>query len=190
MKKLLPLPLLLFALFLTAAVQAQTKKVGTKNQNTVEVPPPPQEDRTGATKIDALPTIEFDSTAAPNDELTRELKKMLQLTDAVNLGLSTAENMLQQQKRAADNDEMNQFFTVFLKELKSPRVYSLFENIFVKIYRKHYTLAEVKQLNQFYATPLGKKTIQVTPATSVESQEQCGKLGQMLAMEVFQQMQE
>ena len=177
------------ALLLTVTVQAQTQRVGSKKQSTGDVAPPEVE-ALKATKIDALPSVQFDSSMAPNDELTRELKKMLQLTDAVNIGLSTAENMLLQQKKAAENNEMNTFFTAFLKELKSPRVYSLFENIFVKIYRKHYTLAEVKQLNQFYATPLGKKTIQVTPATLMESQEQCGKLGQMLAMEVFQQMQD
>lgn len=188
MKKLLPLPVLLLALLLTVTVQAQTKKAGSKRG--AEEAAPSKVEVVEATKIDALPSVQFDSSLAPNDELTRELKKMLQLTDAVNIGLANAENMLLQQQKASGNEEMNAFFTVFLKELKSPRVYSLFENIFVKIYRKHYTLAEAKQLNQFYATPLGKKTIQVTPATLMESQEQCGKLGQMLAMEVFQQMQD
>ena len=84
---------------------------------------------------------------------------------------------------------MGVFFDEFLKEIKSPRVYTLFENIFVKIYRKHFTLEEAKQLSQLYSAPLGKKTIRVTPLTMQESQVECGKLGHMLAMEIYSQME-
>lgn len=188
MQKLFTVSALMLALVLSSYVQAQTKSSKPAKSETV-VATPPDVEQLKATKIDAEPVAQFDSSLAPNDELTREIKRMLKLSDAVNMGLLTAESMIQQQKAANDNEELNEFFTAFLKEIKSPRVYTLFENIFVKIYRKHFTLEEAKELSKFYSTPLGKKTIQLTPLTMQESQAECGKLGQMLAMEIYEKME-
>jgi hypothetical protein len=187
MQKIISLPVLLLALLLSVTATAQTKASKGKKQAVAEAPPAMEQ--LEDTKIDAVPAVQFDSSLAPNDELTREIKRMLQLSDAVKIGLSTAEKLIQQQKESNSSEEMGVFFDEFLKEIKSPRVYTLFENIFVKIYRKHFTLEEAKQLSQFYSTPVGKKSIQVTPLTLQESQVECGKLGQMLAMEIYSQME-
>jgi uncharacterized protein len=178
----------MLALLVSLSATAQTKSSKSPKKQTASELPPPVEELV-ETKIDEAPHANFDSSLAPNDELTREIKRMLQLSDAVNMGLSTAEKLIQQQKETNSSEEMGVFFDEFLKEIKSPRVYTLFENIFVKIYRKHFTLEEAKELSRFYSTPLGKKTIQVTPLTMQESQAECSKLGQMLALEIYQQMQ-
>lgn len=191
MQKIASVSLLLMGLWCASTIQAQTTKTKNAEKQTVVVEErPPDVAQLEATKIDVLPAVQFDSSLAPNDELTREIKRMLQMSNAVNIGLSTAEKLIQQQKESNSSAEMDVFFDAFLKEIKSPRVYTLFENIFVKIYRKHFTLEEAKELSKFYSTPLGKKTIRVTPLTFQESQEECGKLGQLLAIEIYRQMQE
>lgn len=193
MRKLVSIPVLMLALLVSIIASAQTKSSKTPKKQTaseVALPSPPMMETEEATKIDVAPVAAFDSSLAPNDELTREIKRMLKLSDAVNMGLSTAESIIKQQKQGNENEELEAFYKAFLKEIKSPRVYTLFENIFVKIYRKHFTLEEAKELSKFYSTPLGKKTIQLTPLTMQESQAECGKLGQMLAMEIYQQMED
>jgi len=39
----------------------------------------------------------------------------------------------------------------------------------IKIYKKYYTLEEIKELQKFYQTPVGKKTIKVLPSIMQES---------------------
>ena len=189
MRKLVSVSVLMLALLVSLTTTAQTKAPKAKKQTATVEEAPPDIEQLKATKIDPIEEVQFDSTMAPNDELTREIKHMLQLSDAVNMGLSTAEKLIQQQKQSNSSEEMGHFFDEFLKEIKSPRVYTLFENIFVKIYRKHFTLEEAKELSKFYSTPVGKKSIRITPLTLQESQAECGKLGQMLAMEIYSQME-
>lgn len=130
----------------------------------------------------------LDTTDAPNDDLTAEIKHMLDASNAVTIGLSTAENMLLLQKSRNEDKKLDAFYDRFLAAIKSGRGRHLFENIFVKIYRQNYTLDEVKQLRQFYDTPIGKKTLQVMPVILQQSQSQCAQLGEMLGMEVYQQL--
>ncbi len=201
MRKLLFLPLLSGALLLhlngyaqksASKAHAPVKKSTTvqpaKSKAAVQGEMPPEVEVLEATKIDALPVFAFDSTVAPDDALTQEIKWMLDNSKAVDVGIATAENLLQQQKAANTDAKMDEFYTRFLKEMKSERFRGLFENIFVKIYRDHYNLQEIKELNEFYKTPAGKKMIQVMPLITQQSQTEGGKLGQVMAMQIYQQM--
>lgn len=143
------------------------------------------------TKIDVpdVPTAKqaLDTTAAPNDELTTEIKKLLDVSNAVALGVSATESLLEQQKAANTDKNMDAFYARFLETFKSVRVHGLLENIFVKVYRDAYTLDEVKQLTEFYKTPVGKKTLEALPVILQKSQNECRMLGVMLATEIYQQ---
>lgn len=181
---------------ITAAAQKNTAaKPPTSKQHTAvqkQQDIPPELKKQEGTKIDVVapPVPDLDTTAAPDDALTREIKKLLDVSNAVAIGVSTTENLLLQQKAASTDARMNAFYTTFLQTFKSKRVHGLLETIFVKAYRDAYTLEEVKQLTEFYKTPVGKKTLAVLPAIMQKSQQQCSRLGTMLAAEIYQQQNE
>eukprot|EP00439_Symbiodinium_sp_Y106_P088101 s1_g637.t1 len=43
--------------------------------------------------------------------------------------------------------------------------------IYVEIYDRHYTLDEIRELERFYATPVGQKSIQLLPVITQEGME-------------------
>lgn len=54
------------------------------------------------------------------------------------------------------------------KELKFE---DLVTNVYLPIYRKHFSEQEIKELTSFYSSPLGKKTATLTPSMMQESSE-------------------
>ncbi|HUQ96455.1 MAG TPA: DUF2059 domain-containing protein [Chitinophagaceae bacterium] len=187
---------LMLILLLATAVEAQKTKPGVKQPVKKETAASKRTTKqlheaegAEANKIDvAEPALSFDTTAAPADELTFEIKKMLAVSNAVSIGLAAAENMLVLQRKNNTDEKLGIFYDRFLQTFKSSRGRSLFENVFIKIYRENYTLDEIKELEAFYNTPIGKKTLQVTPVILQKSQSQCGQLGEYLGMEVYQQL--
>lgn len=191
-------------LMLLAAPAAEAQKAQPKKGKTAARPVPPKAvekedippvEQLEATRIDVEkapppppPAVELDTTAAPEDALTAEIRKMLAITNSVEVGLGAAQQLLTQQRAANTDTTLNEFYALFQQEVQSSRVYRLFENIFIKVYRTHFTLEEIRQLNEFYKTPLGKKTVTATPLILQTSQQEGGKLGQMLAMEIVQRL--
>lgn len=58
----------------------------------------------------------------------------------------------------------------------------------VAIYHKHFTHAEVKELLAFYATPIGRKTIEVLPAVTNESMAAGEAWAQGMRVEIRQRV--
>lgn len=64
------------------------------------------------------------------------------------------------------------------------------KNEIIPIYHRHFNQEELRQLNAFYATELGKKTIRVMPAMMGESMVVGQRWGQALAPQVNQRVTE
>jgi uncharacterized protein len=62
----------------------------------------------------------------------------------------------------------------------------LLKEMFVPLYHKYFTGAEVKEMIRFYATPLGQKTIRIMPALLQDS----FSLGQLWAQRLQPQLRE
>jgi hypothetical protein len=58
-----------------------------------------------------------------------------------------------------------------------------------RIYTLHFTLEELRQLNAFYDTPLGRKLIRETPAISAEAMAMNQAFGQQVMVDVMRAMQ-
>jgi len=58
----------------------------------------------------------------------------------------------------------------------------------VPVYSKYYTHDEIKQLINFYESPLGKKMIEVTPLLSQETMLIGGKWGEKLALDIVNEL--
>jgi hypothetical protein len=148
------------------------------------------------TKIDVLSTDSavsyykeplLDTIPPPQDDLTREIKKMLEMTGALNLGVQFAKGL--QELRSSGQDILpKEFYERLYDEIANGNGKRWFENAIIKVYRKYLTLEDVKQLNVFYSTPAGKKYISLLPVFLEESKEVGTGIGRYLGMKIYEQL--
>ena len=187
----------------------KTKKTTTKKQ---PPPPPPKEEPPNVkmkkaetppgvheledTKIDVISVDSavssskepfLDTIPPPNDDLTRELKKMLEMTGALNLGVQFAKG-LQDLQSTGQNILPKEFYERLYDEIANGNGKRWFENAIIKVYRKHLALEDVKQLNIFYSTPAGKKYVSLLPVFLEESKEIGTGIGRYLGMKIYDQL--
>ena len=170
----------------------KTKKTTTKKQPA----PPPKKLPDQDTKIDVISVDSavssykepiLDTIPPPQDDLTKELKKMLETTGALNLGVQFAKGL--QELQASGQDILpKEFYERLYDEIANGNGRRWFENAIIKIYRKHLTVEDVKELNAFYSTPAGKKYISLLPVLLEESKEVGTSIGRYLGMKIYEQL--
>jgi hypothetical protein len=205
MKKLARAFLLLTTLMVLQTAEAQKqKKVKTNPVQSENVPPPPppphnpppgveMHPQEGTKKISHAPGLvetpaQYDTTAPPDDALTKEIRRYLVITGSTKLGFQFAKMIVDAQKGNTVDTPPKEFYDLFYQKLESERGIRLFENFLVNIYRTHYTVDDMQKMNEFYQTPVGKKILTTMPLILQESQSRGRGLGEMLGMEVIQQM--
>ncbi len=195
----------IFCLSMVLSAEAQNKKKKVVKESSVEAPPPPppQLEELREVKIDVVPTdktdkerinsipdipvpeIDFDTTAAPNDELTRDILQLLELTNAMNIGQVFAQGL---SKPEEQNELLKEFYKRFFKEMKDGDAHKWMMSLFVKAYRQRYTGEEIQELVKFYQTPLGKKvikeTVEMLPAVMKEGE----KIGKYLGARIMNEI--
>jgi hypothetical protein len=186
----------------------KTKKTTTKKQ---PAPAPPKEEPSNVkmkkaeeppdvhelqdTKIDVISVDSavgykeplLDTIPPPQDDLTRELRKMLEMTGALNLGVQFAKG-LQELQSSGQDILPKEFYERLYDEIANGNGKRWFENAIIKIYRKHLTVEDVKQLNIFYSTPAGKKYVSLLPVLLDESKEAGTSIGRYLGMKIYEQL--
>lgn len=168
-----------------ATKPATTKKPVQKSDEVKEEPPPVvetlEEPQAPKPQLPPLPVI--DTTDAPNDELTAEIKKLLAKTGIMKATLQTMKKMLDVQ-RGAMQQVPSEFFDRFTSYVENGRVERLMENLIIKIYREKFTASDMKEVNKFYDTPVGKKlaaeTINITTAARTEGE----RIGQFMGIQI------
>jgi uncharacterized protein len=95
--------------------------------------------------------------------------------------------MLAEQMNPGDGKAVNELMqTKFL-----PRILERsheFSELIANVYAKHFTLAELDQLIEFYNTPVGRKLVQEQPQMMTEAMGVGQRWGQAVAAEVLQEM--
>jgi hypothetical protein len=118
---------------------------------------------------------------ATNEDVT----KLFEVMDMKNIGLQTFDVMLAQ---------MVQMFpdvpTDFLDAFRENLDFSSLFDAFIPIYAKYYTHDEVMQLIEFYRTPLGRKTIELTPAITEESMAMSLEWAMRVSQQLIEAMRE
>jgi uncharacterized protein len=204
-KRLNKLMLLTIFSFLFFSVQAQKVKNSKKSKAKEEIgkpPPPPAEEvifdvriDTSATEVEKPPPRAMfqkedfffnmpDTSAAPNDELTAELKKFLSMTGALDLGIQFAK-LMNSDNEQERNGLPKEFYQKMYEEMATRETRAIFENEIIKVYRKYYTLADVKEILSFYATDAGKKMLKSLPSLMEESQKIGAEFGKVIGMKVY-----
>lgn len=196
--------LLLIALSIFFSANAQkvksTKKSKAKEEE-IEMPPPPMEelkevriDTSGVKQSISSPQKGFkkedfffnmpDTSAAPNDDLTKELKKLLDITGALDVGVQFAK-MMNSDNEQERNGLPKEFYKKMYEEMSTGDTRKIFENEIIKIYRKYYTLEDVKGILAFYNSEIGKKTLTMIPSILEESKRVGTEFGRVIGMKVY-----
>lgn len=126
---------------------------------------------------------------AVSPELEADIERLMEVTKAADMGRQIGEVMAQQmvQLTGVDTPESVARCRVIaaetIKELLSDG--HLLDDI-VPIYARHFSHQDVRDMIAFYETPLGRKTLEVTPKIMQESMQ----LGQQWALRVMPGVQE
>lgn len=122
-----------------------------------------------------------------------EARKMMEITKAAETTrqmlpamsrmvgdlLSRANPGLDPQVRSAMDD-------LFLPEMTA-RLPAFIDEIAI-LYTKYFTLEELRQINAFYASPVGQKTASVMPQIMQQSMQMGSVWGQQMALDVLQKL--
>jgi len=179
------------------------KDTAFKDDPILPPPPPPSVEMVpvGMTKEARTDTAEWtadpswdemlpDTSAAPNDELTIEIRKMMNQTKGIEMGVQQGLMAMEEMKKSPASELPEEFYEKFRAELTSDSFKRILENYLINIYRKYLTVEDVKAITAFYETEAGKKAIEVMPKIMSESIQGGSMLGQMTGIKIFEQLLE
>ncbi|AKD05589.1 hypothetical protein PKOR_07985 [Pontibacter korlensis] len=121
---------------------------------------------------------------AQDNAKTKDIRELLRLTKAGELGMQAIKTSMESARRTNTSvpaefwDEYEKNFTV-----------ESLVNLTVPIYDKHFTHQEIKDLIALYSTPLGQKLLDKMPVIMQESMLKGQQYGQEVATRVIQKMQ-
>lgn len=148
---------------------------------------PPEQVQLENTRIDPgpAPQIDFDTTAAPADEFTKDIIRLLAIIKVEENDVKMAELTLSQ-SLGSDTSAVNKlFYTRFINELKSGQARKWLTNLYVKAYRSTFSPDDVKSLIQFYQTPLGEKLIGKLPMLMQQVMTESQSMGRYLGAKLM-----
>jgi hypothetical protein len=139
-------------------------------------------------EVDSFYSDLQDTTAAPEDELTFEIRKLLKITAVVENWFQQANEKLKVMR--AENGELpDEFYDLLEKEFKSDLAQRMYENVTIRVYRKYFNVEDVRALQDFYQSEIGKKTLILLPAVLNESIKNGSAIGSMLGIRAFEQLE-
>lgn len=127
--------------------------------------------------------------AAQDDVYHRELKKMLDKSGALASADVIMAQLIPMMKQVTIKDTPADFWDAFQAKWNGKTRDKLVD-IYVPIYRKYLTLADLKQIVAFYESPVGRKLAAATPAMTTEGMQAGQQLGMEIAQEMIKEMQE
>jgi uncharacterized protein len=170
--------------------KSAAKPVEKKEEVQEDTPPPVVEELENTTSpAPALPPLpEIDTVAAPNDDLTIEIKKLLAITNSMNTATVVMKETINSQRKMKAAPIPEEFYDRFIGAIDNGQVGRMLENVVIKIYRQKFNKDEVSQIIKFYETPVGKKlAAEMVPIASA-SRAAGEKIGQYVALKIIDDM--
>jgi len=136
-----------------------------------------------AQKVDvATPTTDSDAASQAKRE---DIRRLLKLTGAGELGKQVATQLITQFRQSQPNVPAK-FWDEFAKEIKADELVELS----VSAYDNHLTHDDIKQLIEFYESPIGQKLVRVQPQIMQESMMAGQQWGQAMGRRLVERMAE
>lgn len=123
---------------------------------------------------------------AVTPEFEAEVRKFFELNGSKETFATTISQMVGQFK-GLYAQVPSEFWDELVKEMKHTSMTELVDML-IPVYQRHFSLKEIKQLNDFYQSPIGKKFAEKQPLVTQESMmigQQWGmKLGEKVAKKI------
>jgi hypothetical protein len=114
----------------------------------------------------SIKEFRLDTTAAPDDEITRKITELRSLKGGFNINeaidFKLEEDRQKNEVSKAAQDSLSRFF-------KSGNGKKWLDNAVTWIYRRHFTYKELQELVRFYRTPAGQKMATNFPVIMIQS---------------------
>ncbi|HYS12801.1 MAG TPA: DUF2059 domain-containing protein [Burkholderiaceae bacterium] len=128
-----------------------------------------------------------------SSEKRAEIERLLEVTGALAIGQQMSNFFVTHLAQAIKKDNPNapqHVIDAIPQEVNAVITESLplFKELVIPLYDKHFTLDDLRGLNSFYSTPLGKKTISVMPALMQESMAMGAQWGQAMEPRIAQRL--
>jgi hypothetical protein len=151
---------------------------------------PPEVEKLEDTKIGRTPPPlpplpEIDTIPAPNDELTKEIKKMIVVTN----GMGTSETLMKgalESQRKSNTSLADEFYVRMLQAVENGQISGYITNVIVKIYRQKFTVEEIREIIKFYDSPIGKKMAAESAPIANAARIEGEKVGQYMAIKIIE----
>jgi hypothetical protein len=140
-----------------------------------EVPPPVQE-------------LAFDTSAAPEDAFTQDIRQLLTLTGAAALDTKMAGISLKESLKGNESEFTKKFYERFIYEMTEGRAKQWLTNLYIRAYRRYFSPSEIKQLIVFYQTPLGKKISAQLPDLMGDVMKDARQIGMYLGARISEEL--
>lgn len=127
--------------------------------------------------------------AAQDDAYRGQLKALLEKSGALASADVIMAQLIPAMKQMTIKEVPADFWDAFQTKWNGKTRDKLVE-IYVPIYRKHLTLADLKQIVAFYDSPVGRKLAAATPAITNDAMQAGQQLGMEIAREMMQEMKE
>lgn len=125
------------------------------------------------------------SIQAQTNAKREKIQKLLELSGAGKVGIQVMNQMMSSFKNTYSNASQ-QFWDDFKKEVKAEDIVDLV----IPIYEKHYSEQDIEQLIVFYKSPIGQKTIALTPIITQESMIAGQQWGAEIGKKVIEKLRE
>lgn len=139
----------------------------------------------GQAGLSSLPPTALAQVPPVAPEKASLIRRVLKLTNAVELTVQTLQNAISAQRAASPQVPED-----FWKELAARvrREAPLYLDMLLPIYDAQFTKAQLTELVAFYESPLGRHLVEVLPLIVVQSAEAGQRWGTALAAEVTQEL--
>jgi len=132
-------------------------------------------------------SLSVGTAAAQSDEYRECLKSLLEKSGALATSDVVMDQMIPAVQQMTANDVPAEFWTAF-RQKWNQKAKDKMVDLYVPIYRKYFTLDELREIVVFYDTPVGRKLAAATPVMTQEGMEKGQQLGMEIANEMFEEI--
>lgn len=111
-----------------------------------------------------------DTTPVPEDQLTREIRKLRSAKGGFNISEAVLFKIGEEKIRAAEKEQLENYFSSGDGKIQ-------LDNAVIHIYRKYFTLQEIRKMTRFYKSSAGKKMSRDFPLIMLESLKAAETIG-------------
>ena len=128
-----------------------------------------------------------------NPEKESDIRKLLQISGAGNLGKQIMDNMATNIKPLLKNSlppgtYRDQLIALFFQKFQSKADANVLVELAIPAYDRYLSDEEIKGLIQFYSTPLGQKAVSVMPKLADEARQRGEEWGQKMGRQTMQEV--